>query len=1072
MVDEPDLLISAGFSAAQLERESQKVIAQFRKRGEEAQKAFQDSSGRVTDTQAAKASARELDRLAKAYDPVYRAAKKYEAEVSRLDRALKIGAITKRQYAQRLSAANREMNLASGEAQRFGRAWGGAARVAASGLAMVVAALSGRELIRMTGEWTDLTSRVNLAAGSMEKGEQVMRRVSEMARRTYSDLSQTAEGYLAFSTTLTELGVSTDRQLDFVESLNNALVVSGAKGDTAARVMDALSKAMALGSLQGDNLNTVVASGGRVAQALAESMGVTTAELRKLGSEGKIGRRELLGITQEMEKLRREAGEMPGTIQDGFLLLNNALLEYVGRGDDAVGMSGRIAEALTVIADNFDTVADAGLKLAAVLAAGMLGRSIVGMIANLTNATGVLIRFGAALRAATSMASVGTAISGLSAAAGPLGMVMGGLLAGGVLLYSERAREAEQRSKDMRDELRELGLYTAPETADALDDVAAAADGIGTDDQIARIDRFKKSLEDIKGTGTILSWLIGGDGELDKLIEQVDHFYARFDKADLPLVQQLRDLAKQYQNNQISAAQFADSVALTDLQGAGIEAQKYAAALQDVALRSEAITKQLLFDGVAVEIDSASDALAGLREQVERVAAIQGTTDNIQSQIADLIKKFEDGQSSADDTLAALNEIGSANPNMSNFLAKVATAISALADLRAAALQTATTIAATVAMRPGAGGTSDTSDAQQGAVTDAYVEELRRQNNLSRERQDIEKRTERIMQDAAKAGAALTREQAEQLAIEQAAADARRAEEGRSARSGGGRKGAKKKSEPGLFEDVERDLQNLEREIALIGKSTQEVARARAEWAMLDEAKKRGIPVNEKLFQQIAAQAEKVGELTAELEAGELAHQKFEQAVDGIADAMAGALVAGESLRDGLAQVFKQIASDLMRSGIHDMLSGLIPGGGGKRSVGLLSWLGFAQGGYTGPGGRHEPAGVVHRGEYVMDADSVRRAGGPAAFDAMRRGLRGYANGGYVGAPAMPRLPSIPAMGRAADAGGTSKVQIMLGEGLEARILETAAGQSVQISQAHVRQYDGALDKRVKQINARPRWTR
>lgn len=32
----------------------------------------------------------------------------------------------------------------------------------------------------------------------------------------------------------------------------------------------------------------------------------------------------------------------------------------------------------------------------------------------------------------------------------------------------------------------------------------------------------------------------------------------------------------------------------------------------------------------------------------------------------------------------------------------------------------------------------------------------------------------------------------------------------------------------------------------------------------------------------------------------------------------------------------------------------------------LGGFLGFESGGYTGPGGKHEPAGVVHRGEYVM----------------------------------------------------------------------------------------------------------
>ena len=36
---------------------------------------------------------------------------------------------------------------------------------------------------------------------------------------------------------------------------------------------------------------------------------------------------------------------------------------------------------------------------------------------------------------------------------------------------------------------------------------------------------------------------------------------------------------------------------------------------------------------------------------------------------------------------------------------------------------------------------------------------------------------------------------------------------------------------------------------------------------------------------------------------------------------------------------------------------------------------GFSEGGFTGPGGRHEVAGVVHRGEYVFSAPAVQRIG-------------------------------------------------------------------------------------------------
>lgn len=62
----------------------------------------------------------------------------------------------------------------------------------------------------------------------------------------------------------------------------------------------------------------------------------------------------------------------------------------------------------------------------------------------------------------------------------------------------------------------------------------------------------------------------------------------------------------------------------------------------------------------------------------------------------------------------------------------------------------------------------------------------------------------------------------------------------------------------------------------------------------------------------------------------------------------------------------------------------------------------FAKGGYTGPGGKNEPAGIVHKGEYVFDAETVRRIG-IANLEAMR----GYANGGLVG-----RVPATIRAGR------------------------------------------------------------
>ncbi|WP_210386059.1 hypothetical protein [Phyllobacterium sp. SYP-B3895] len=65
--------------------------------------------------------------------------------------------------------------------------------------------------------------------------------------------------------------------------------------------------------------------------------------------------------------------------------------------------------------------------------------------------------------------------------------------------------------------------------------------------------------------------------------------------------------------------------------------------------------------------------------------------------------------------------------------------------------------------------------------------------------------------------------------------------------------------------------------------------------------------------------------------------------------------------------------------------------------------IGFDRGGYTGKGGKYQPAGIVHKGEFVMDAAATKRIG----VDNLRK-LQGYASGGLVGsAPRMPNLQSI-----------------------------------------------------------------
>ncbi len=255
----------------------------------------------------------------------------------------------------------------AGRAERATDAMARAMRALTPLLTAAGAALGVSALIRYANTWTDLTSRVANAVGGQEAAINVMGRLATMARRTYSSLGQTADSFLLNATALKELGYSTEQQLDLTESLNNALVISGAKGERATTVLNAWSKAMSLGKLSGENLNTVLSMGDRVTKALADSMGVSTLELRKMGAEGKITTDKMYGMTSQLQKLRDEADAMPATIGDAFLLIGNSLLEFVGRVDKAVGTSSTISEALIGVADAIKGAIEPTIQAAKIL---------------------------------------------------------------------------------------------------------------------------------------------------------------------------------------------------------------------------------------------------------------------------------------------------------------------------------------------------------------------------------------------------------------------------------------------------------------------------------------------------------------------------------------------------------------------------------------------------------------------------------------------------------------------------------------------------------------------------------
>lgn len=85
-------------------------------------------------------------------------------------------------------------------------------------------------------------------------------------------------------------------------------------------------------------------------------------------------------------------------------------------------------------------------------------------------------------------------------------------------------------------------------------------------------------------------------------------------------------------------------------------------------------------------------------------------------------------------------------------------------------------------------------------------------------------------------------------------------------------------------------------------------------------------------------------------------------------------------------------------------------GGGSSIMTSTGGW--WSNGGFTGYGGKNDPAGIVHRGEVVWSQSDIARAGGVGVVEGMRRGFRGYEGGGVV-APTFTPTPIMPASANA-----------------------------------------------------------
>ena len=240
----------------------------------------------------------------------------------------------------------------------------------------LTAALSVSAVAQYADAWTSLNNKL---ANSVRAGESlvvVTERVFNITQATRSSLDATASLYARLERATREYGTSAGDLAKLTTIINQGFVVSGATAQEAENAIIQLSQGLASGALRGEEFNSVNEQGNRLIVALADSLGVTTGEMRSLAAQGKLTTDVVVnGLLSQGNKIGSEFAQTTTTISQALQVAGNNITKFFGESSSVKTGVSIFNDVVITLGQNIDV-----LSGALTIAAGVMGSRYVGAL--------------------------------------------------------------------------------------------------------------------------------------------------------------------------------------------------------------------------------------------------------------------------------------------------------------------------------------------------------------------------------------------------------------------------------------------------------------------------------------------------------------------------------------------------------------------------------------------------------------------------------------------------------------------------------------------------------------------
>jgi tape measure domain-containing protein len=287
--------------------------------------------------------------------------------------------------------------------------------------------------------WISVENRIKSTGMAFEKVKSTQIDLLNLANRTRSGLSDTAELYQKIGMNAEKLKLSEEKRLRLTETINKGFAISGATGASKAGAITQIGQGLG-DTFASEELNSVFDSSITLTKALLKEFAVdSTKELKKLAAAGEVtGERVANAWINASKQIDEEFARSRGTISDSLTVLDNNFTAFIGNLDGASGASEVLSGLILTLADNLDEVASI-LLITTGAVAGFYAPAVIAGIGQ----TITLIR------------GIGTAGLFARAGLGPLAAIIGAA-ATAILIYKDDIAGLIDTTRDLTDETKNV----------------------------------------------------------------------------------------------------------------------------------------------------------------------------------------------------------------------------------------------------------------------------------------------------------------------------------------------------------------------------------------------------------------------------------------------------------------------------------------------------------------------------------------------------------------------------------------------------------------------------------------